>query len=343
MLMIFKKNYSLKKYNTFGVDATAALFAELKQPEDVIELITKLDEEKLPLLVIGGGSNILFTCDFPGIVALNVIKGIKYLETAENFGIISAGAGENWHEFVRICMKNGWHGLENLALIPGSVGAAPVQNIGAYGVEQSDCLHSLTGIDIIDRKTITLSAEECKFGYRSSIFKNDLKGRFVITSVNYKLSRQFEPKLNYRELRTELAKFPTVVPDAQYVFDTVIRIRKRKLPDPAKLGNAGSFFKNPTVKKETVNELKIRFPDIPLFPFSDVDRDLFKLSAGWLIEKCNLKGLRKGSAGVYDKHALILVNHGSASGSDINAIAKIIISKVKKKFGIVLEPEVLIV
>lgn len=340
--MQFQKSYSLRKLNTFGVDAEAKLFTEIKSQDDVFALIEKLEAEYMPLQLLGGGSNILFTHDFPGLVALNAIKGIKYIETNEEFGIIEAGAGEKWHDFVEICMKNKWHGLENLALIPGTVGAAPVQNIGAYGVEQCDCFHSLTGVDLIDKQVRTLYPDECRFGYRTSIFKHELNERFVITSVRYKLTRQFTAKTNYRELRSELAKFPTVEPDAQYVFDTVCRIRRTKLPDPAVTGNAGSFFKNPVVTENTYTKLKLRYPEIPFYPVKEKGLDLFKLSAGWLIEQCGLKGMRKGSAGVSERHALILINHGSATGADIAAIARIVISKVKNKFGIKLDPEVII-
>lgn len=333
------KDISLKPYNTFAVDVKADYFASINNVDDVFELMDTDIFLKNKKFVLGRGSNVLFIEDFHGLIISIDIKGIHITESTDDYIILDVGAGEDWSSFVQTCVKSGYYGVENLALIPGKVGAAPVQNIGAYSVEQKDVFVSLTGVDLLKKEIVHLNKVECKFGYRTTIFKEELKDRFIITSVQYKLSREKKFNLSYKELEQEVTKFPGAVIDLQYIFDTVCRIRKSKLPGVEEIGNAGSFFKNPIVSKEKYDELMGLYPSMKGYHsgFS------FKLSAGWLIEQCGWKGKRNGDAGVYYKHALILVNHGNASGKEILNLANEIQTSVLKKFGINLEPEVLII
>ena len=290
--------------------------------------------------ILGDGSNILFTNYFDGIVISIKIKGMKIIDYDDDFVMIEVSAGENWHNFIKTCIKNKYYGLENLALIPGTVGAAPVQNIGAYGVEQSDCCYSVVGYDVEEKVLKTYNSEQCEFSYRNSIFKNKLSQRFIITSAIYKLSRKFQPILRYNELSQEVNKFCIQNPDAQYIYDTICRLRTKKLPNFEKLGNAGSFFKNPEINLSQLNEIKTKYENVPYFLIND---NKYKIPAAWLIETCGLKGFRIGDAGVYESHSLVLVNYGSASGEQILNLAKLIIQKVFEEFGINLEPEVRII
>lgn len=334
-----QKGYPLKQLNTFAIDAKADYFVSIKNPIELQELIDSDVFNNNKNFILGGGSNILFNGDYHGLVILMEIRGMKILESNDENIFIESGAGESWHNLVETSLKNKFYGLENLALIPGKVGAAPVQNIGAYGIEQNSFFHSLKGIDIESKEIKELTNEECHFTYRNSIFKKELKDKFIITSVTYKLNRKEIINLSYKELRQEVDKFPTVKPDSQYIFDTICRLRKKKLPDPAEIGNAGSFFKNPVINIENYYLLKMQFPTIPGYNTNDT----VKLSSGWLIEQCGWKGKRFGDAGVSEKHALILVNYGKATGSDILELAGKIEKSVNDKFGIILEKEVQVI
>lgn len=337
--MKIQENKSLKNYNTFGVEARAAVFAEIINPADVKRLLDKREYLDMPRLVLGGGSNILFANDFDGLVLRIAVKGMRMINITEDFVIMEAGAGEIWQDFVEICVKNSYHGIENLAMIPGCVGAAPVQNIGAYGVEQSEFFHSLETFDLDSGRKIEMGPEECRFGYRDSAFKHELKNRRIITNVRYRLSKKENLNLSYKELEQEIKKFVVVEPNAKYLYDTVCRLRGKKLPDPSELGNAGSFFKNPLIEKDEFDKIRSKYNDVPFFSADDK----VKIPAGWLIEQCGWKGRREGDAGVSEKHALILVNHGNATGREILDLAEEIRDSVMSKFGILLEYEVNII
>ncbi len=324
---------SLKAFNSFGVEASAGLLLSIESEEDVLSL-PALDPRRD--LLLGGGSNILLVNDVPGTVYLNRIRGLEIIGEDGEFAFIEAGAGENWHELVRWTLDQGLCGLENLSLIPGSTGAAPIQNIGAYGVELSSVLHSVTAWDWSKANWTVFNRDECELGYRDSRFRSREPDRYMITSVRLRLPRRFRPHLEYEGLRDELASAGIFVPDAKDVSDAVIRIRKRKLPDPAVCGNAGSFFKNPVVTPERAEELCTRYHALPRWLD---DTDQVKLSAAWLIECCGYKGKRVGDAGVSEQHALVLVNHGSASGLEIATLAREIQQAVHQEFGLRLETE----
>ncbi|MBI4945827.1 MAG: UDP-N-acetylmuramate dehydrogenase [Bacteroidetes bacterium] len=344
------ENFSLKKLNTFGIDASAKYFLEANSISDIQNL---LDHKKIspfrdgvsPLLIMGGGSNILFTKNFDGLVLKNCITGIELIkEDSENY-YVKAGAGVIWHEFVLHCIKNNYAGVENLSLIPGSVGAAPIQNIGAYGVEQKEVFFELEAISLKEKNTIHLSHFDCQFGYRDSIFKREAKGKFIITSVTFRLFKK--PKLNtsYGVINQEMEKMGVKEVSIASISQAVCNIRKSKLPNPEVLGNAGSFFKNPTIPVEQYIELKKKFPDIVAFPPSPLGRGGagWKLAAGWLIEQCGWKGKHVGNTGVHKDQALVLVNYGNANGSEVFELSGKIMESVKEKFGVELEREVVIV
>ena len=334
-----KINKDLAELTTFGVHAEASFFVHITEEEDVFELISSKVFKDNRKLILGGGSNVLFAGDYEGLVIHNAIKGINLTEKNEDEVYIKAGAGENWHEFVEFCVQNGYHGLENLALIPGNAGAAPVQNIGAYGVEQNMFFVSLEGIDLISGEKKTFNNADCKFGYRDSVFKNELKGIFLITSVTYRLNRKFTPNIFYRDLKI---RFEDKQPSAKELFDAVIEIRRSKLPEPDELGNAGSFFKNPVITLNEHNNFSSKFPDMQ---GRETEDQQFKLSAAKLIDAAGWKGKRwkNTDAGVYEGHALILVNHGNASGKEIYELSEAIIADVREKFGITLQREVNII
>lgn len=331
-------NFSLRPHNTFNIDCRADFFAAPKNEDEIISLLNEISISDR-ILILGGGSNILFSNDFHGLIISPNFKGIKIIDSKDDNLIMEVGAGENWHEFVTSCVKNQYYGLENLALIPGKVGAAPVQNIGAYGVEQDTVFIGLKGFDLNKREFIEMNFDKCKFSYRDSIFKNTLIDKFVITSVKYRLSLKKKLYTDYKDIRNEIKKFNITEPDLKYVYDTVCKIRKNKLPNPKFLGNAGSFFKNPFIEMDLFNELKKNFNDLPEYYLNNK----LKVPAAWLIENCGWKGKRIGDAGVYEKHALILVNYGNASGQDILELASKIKESVFIKFGIRLEEEVKIV
>ncbi|MGA2298166.1 MAG: UDP-N-acetylmuramate dehydrogenase [FCB group bacterium] len=333
------KNISLKNYNTFGIDVNAEYFVSINSKDDLKELLLSDVYLTKKHFILGGGSNVLFTKDYDGLIIHVDIKGINIVEKSDDYVIVEAGAGETWDDLVRYCVGNKFYCIENLAYIPGKVGAAPVQNIGAYGVEQKDCFYSLTGLHLITSEITKLNKSECKFAYRDSIFKNELKDNFVITTVKYKLSLKKIFNTSYKELEKELAVIGKEDLEIGDIYNCVVALRKRKLPDPAIIGNGGSFFKNPVIEISEYEKLKKQFPSIPGFV---ADENRIKVSAGWLIEQCGWKGKRIGDAGVFDKHALVLINYGYASGKDILKLAKEISNSVFNKFGLNLEKEVIV-
>jgi len=335
-----KEDFPLHSFNTFHIDSVARYFTEVNSIEKLRELITtgKLDEN--PLLILGGGSNLLFTGNFKGIVVHIINKGIDIIGNSENTVLVQASAGENWHEFVMYCVNNGFGGLENLSLIPGNIGSCPIQNIGAYGVEVKDCFHSLEAIDLQTGELLVFTKDECRFGYRDSIFKRDLKGKFAIWSVTFELKLNPVVLLEYGAIKEELSKMGIENPTIGDVSKAVCGIRQNKLPDPRLLGNAGSFFKNPTVEEKFAEKLIEAFPKLVSYPLGDKK---VKLAAGWLIEQCGWKGYRDGDAGVHEKQALVLVNYGNATGSNILTLAHRIQNSVYERFGVKLEMEVNII
>ena len=331
--MLIEKNISLLPYNTFRLQAEAAEFTSIQAIGELEELLS----QKKPALVLGGGSNLLLSRNVDGLVAKIDIRGIEEVKEDNTHIFIRAGAGETWHEFVMYTMKRNWGGLENLSLIPGSVGAAPIQNIGAYGVELKDSFYELEAYDRTKNKIFTFGLNDCRFGYRDSIFKSSEKGRYIILSVTFTLRKTPVLHTSYGAIRDELKKMGVGSPTIQDVSQAVIAIRRSKLPDPAVIGNAGSFFKNPVVDHAKFLSLSAEWADMPAYPHEDQS---VKLAAGWLIEKCGWKGYRKGDAGVHKDQALVLVNYGSASGKEILELSEKIEKSVHKKFGVALEREV---
>jgi UDP-N-acetylmuramate dehydrogenase len=332
-----RQNISLKAYNTFGIDANARLYASFSSLTELESLLAYRNSNKVDLLVLGGGSNILLTKDYDGLVLKNELKGIEMVHEDQDHMYVKAGAGENWHQFVLYCVSKGYAGVENLSLIPGNIGASPMQNIGAYGVEIKDVFHELEAYHLQEQQLTRFSLQDCAFGYRESVFKNKYKGQFVITSVTYRLNKIPAFNTKYGAIRQELDAMGARDLSIQTISEAVIRIRSSKLPDPKMIGNAGSFFKNPIVEQAKFSVLEKKYPGIPSFP---ADEGFIKVPAGWLIEQCGWKGFRKGDAGCYSKQALVLVNYGNASGSEIFALSTDIIRSVEDKFGITLEREV---
>jgi UDP-N-acetylmuramate dehydrogenase len=333
--MEIRKNISLKPYNTFAIDATAKYFAEFSKIDQLPELLSY--QPQLPIFVLGGGSNILFTKDPDTFVLKNEIKGIEELHEDEEYIYIKAGAGENWHQFVLYCIDKGWAGIENLSLIPGHVGASPMQNIGAYGVELQQVFWSLEAFHLKEMRMQTFSNADCEFGYRESVFKNKFRNQFVILTVTFRLRKEPVYHTSYGALTQELEKMGVKELSIKAISQAVINIRTSKLPDPKKIGNAGSFFKNPAVHNEQFQKMKIKFPGIVGYNSSN---ELVKLAAGWLIEQCGWKGFRRGDAGCHEKQALVLVNYGNATGQEILDLSNDIIESVSQKFDITLEREV---
>ena len=341
--MNVQENISLKSFNTFGIDVSAKHFARFTTVDELHELLEfstrATNNGQRSTLILGGGSNILFTKDVDGLVLKNELLGIKEIKEDEHHVYVQAGAGVNWHHFVLHCIHNGWAGVENLSLIPGNVGASPMQNIGAYGVEIKDVFYSLEAFHIPDKKTVHFSVNDCGFGYRESVFKRKYKNEFVITNVTYSLNRIPSFNTSYGAIEQELEKMG-VGKSIQSISQAVINIRSSKLPDPAVIGNAGSFFKNPEVQNSKFKHLKEQYPDIVGY---NLPNGNVKLAAGWLIEQCGWKGCRKGDAGCHEKQALVLVNYGNAKGDEIYDLSEEILQSVKKKFGVGLEREVNIV
>ena len=333
-----KENFSLKLYNTFGIDVKARHFVSLTDVQAVEEFLQNNPLQGNPFLILGGGSNILFTKDFPGLVLHPDIKGIEILEDTNEFIRLKVGAAENWDFLVEYCVKRNYGGIENLSLIPGTVGSSPIQNIGAYGVEVKDSIESVFTLDLENSNKKIFSNSECQFGYRNSIFKREHKNKYLITHVIFIFMKQPVLITNYGRVHEELKNFNKI--DISTIRQAIIQLRNRKLPDPDKLGNAGSFFKNPVLEKIIIKTIRKQFPVLPTFPVSGTHE---KIPAAWLIEQCDWKGKRFGDAGVYDGHSLVLVNFGKASGQEIFELAQKIRESVVKKFGVQLDMEVNII
>jgi UDP-N-acetylmuramate dehydrogenase len=332
------ENISLKPFNTFAIDVLAKKFASFSNYDQLSELLS------LPgikdLLILGGGSNILFTKNIDGLVLKNDIRGIALVKEDERHVYIKAGGGEVWHPFVLYCIERHWAGIENLSLIPGQVGAAPMQNIGAYGVELKEVFEELEAFDLHDKKVRTFSLNDCAFGYRDSIFKHQFKNRFIILNITLRLNKTPVFHTAYGAVSEELEKMGVSELSIEAISQAIIGIRMSKLPDPAQIGNAGSFFKNPSISKTNYLALKDKYPGIIAYPNTD---GTMKLAAGWMIESCGWKGFRQGDAGVHEKQALVLVNYGKANGADIFNLSNKIIQSVSAKFGVSLEKEVNII
>jgi UDP-N-acetylmuramate dehydrogenase len=338
---MIEKEVSLKPYNTFGIDVNAKYFATFKTEKDLKAILKFNDINQAQKLVLGGGSNLLLTDHFNGVVLKNEISGIEITKETKNEVFLKAGAGEVWHDLVMYAVQHNFGGIENLSLIPGSVGAAPMQNIGAYGIEIKDVFYELEAIDINTLEEVRFTKKRCRFGYRESIFKQDFKDKYIITNVTLKLSKR--PKINtsYGAINDELKKMNVKNPSIKDVSRAVINIRQAKLPNPAEIGNSGSFFKNPVVSKQKFDTLQSKFPNIAHYPISDTQ---IKLAAGWLIDQAGWKGRtfenEHGSYGVHKNQALVLVNYGGAKGQDILNLSNEIIKDIKQKFGVDLEREV---
>lgn len=335
---MLQRNVNLAPFTTFAVEAKTAYFASFTTIEELKKLLSEVKDRKL--LILGGGSNILFRNNFDGVTLHNKIQGISTVKEDENYIVLKVGAGEVWHDFVLYTLSKGWGGVENLSLIPGSVGASPMQNIGAYGVEIKDVFESLEAVEISSGELRTFSHEECQFGYRESVFKKSLKDKYVITSVSYRLSKHPVLNTSYGAIENELKSMGILHPTIQDVSKAVIAIRQSKLPDPKEIGNAGSFFKNPIISLSHFEKLKKEYPEIPSYKVSEVE---VKVPAGWLIDKAGWKGKTIQNYGVHKKQALVLVNYGKASGEDIYELSEKIIKDIELRYGILLEREVNII
>ncbi len=331
---------SLKPYNTFNIDVSAKYFVEVTTIDAIKTLLqdSKFVNEKR--LILGSGSNILFTKDFDGLVIKNSLLGIEKAHEDEHYIHFKVAAGETWHRFVLYCVERNLAGVENLSLIPGEAGATPIQNIGAYGAEVNTIIDEVEVIELSGGTISTLSYAECEFGYRDSVFKNKYKDKFIITAVTYRLSKKPHFKVSYGDIEKMLAEMNVKELTVKAVSDAVVKIRSSKLPDPSVLGNAGSFFKNPAIEKTFFDELLLSHHDIPHYPFKD---NLVKVPAAWLIEQCGWKGKRVGNTGAHVHHALVLVNYGGATGKEVYSLALEIQKSVQEKFGVTIEPEVNIV
>lgn len=332
-----QKNVSLKNHNSFGIAVTTKYLADIQDIKDIYQLIKEFPDEKK--MILGGGSNVLFLKDFEGIIMLNNLKGKEVISEDENEVRFKIMGGENWHNLVMWAVAQNYGGIENLALIPGKVGTAPIQNIGAYGVEIKDVISQVFAIDMQTGKEVIFYKQDCQFGYRQSIFKKpENKNKYFITAVNINLHKKnYTPNIQYGAIQQVLKDKNISSPSIKQVAEAIIEIRESKLPDPKKIGNAGSFFKNPIVDKDLFESLASQFPDMPFYKISP---SKYKIPAGWLIEKAGFKGKRFGAVGVHDKQALVLVNYGNASGTQIQELATMIIDKIKEHFNIDLEPEV---
>lgn len=337
---VIHQHVNLRPLNTFGIEAFADFYTEINSAAEFAELIREDIYRQHKKLIIGGGSNILFTADFKGLVIRNRIGGINIVSESEDEVFVKAGAGEVWHDFVMHCIGQGYAGLENLSLIPGCVGASPMQNIGAYGVEIKEVFHELEALSMETGELRIFSKEECAFGYRESIFKRACKDQYLITAVIFRLQKS--PKLNttYGAINNELQAMGISKPGIRDVSNAVINIRRSKLPDPKITGNAGSFFKNPEIPAAKMQELKEKFPDIVAYPLAN---GAFKLAAGWLIEQCGLKGFELNGAAVHQAQALVLINKGGCTGADVYRLSQHVMLKVAEKFGVQLEREVNII
>ena len=331
------QNVDLKSHNTMGISCLARYLTRVTSEEQLRAALLWAHSQNLPVCPLGEGSNVVFSGDYEGLVILVALTGCEASDAGERV-LVKAGGGENWHGFVRWALEQGFYGIENLSLIPGCVGAAPIQNIGAYGVEIKDVFHSLQAMEVATGEIISLNAEACKFGYRDSVFKQEFRDRYVVTSVTFSLSRVFKSSLGYGHLQKEVLQEAGDQPvTGQLVSDVICRIRNAKLPSPDQLGNAGSFFKNPVICDGHYQELMKQESDLVVFPAGE---GRWKLAAGWLIDRCGFKGVvRESGAGVYKHQALVLVNHGSADGAAILALAEEIQQAVRSRFGVLLERE----
>ena len=327
------KNYSLKNYNSFRVNHKANFFLKIENNKSLINFLSDKKFENEKKLIIGGGSNILFTKNYEGVILYSCIKGIHILEENDNHIKVKVGSGENWDDFVKFCVSKNWYGIENLSLIPGSVGAVPIQNIGAYGVEVKDYIYDVNGIDLKNNTKKTYSNKSCDFEYRDSIFKRELKNNFFVTEVTFILNKNKKFTLDYSELKNINSQSLTI----QNVRDKIIEIRNSKLPNPKSLANAGSFFKNPVINIKIAKKIKEKYND---FKYYQINESIVKISAAWLIEKSGWKGHKEKNIGVYNKHALVLVNYSSENGKDIKILSKKIKESVLEKFNVTLEKEV---
>jgi UDP-N-acetylmuramate dehydrogenase len=337
---VLHEQFSLRGFNTFGVEARARWFCRVRSAEELAALATEPKLAGLPRLILGGGSNLLLTRDFDGLVIRIEVPGLREVGEAGDSWVVELGAGENWHGAVERLLAMDRPGLENVALIPGNCGAAPIQNIGAYGLELAERFDSLTAWDFDTQQSIGMSAAECDFGYRDSAFKRELAGRRVILSIRLALPKRWQPVAGYADVAHELKARGIERPQPRDIFDAVVAVRRRKLPDPVSIGNAGSFFKNPVVSREQHRALIAHHPSLVSYPLPG---GRVKLAAAWLIDAAGLKGATRGRAGVYEKQALVLVNRGGATGAEILALAREVQDKVAEKFGIRLEPEPVII
>ena len=338
--MELQRDISLRAYNTFGMDVKARYFATFNNVAELQELLRLPEVQNLPKLILGGGSNILFTQNYEGLVLKNNILGIAITELDGNYCLVKAGSGVGWHDLVIYTLEQDLGGLENLSLIPGTVGAAPLQNIGAYGVELKDVFENLEAVHLASGDLHTFNAEQCKFGYRESIFKNELKGQYIVVSVTLRLRKKPVFNTSYGAISQTLASMQVAEINARTISEAVCQIRRSKLPDPTQIGNAGSFFKNPEISVAQFNALKQEYPAIPSYPTAP---GLVKVPAGWLIEQAGWKGRRFDAYGVHKDQALVLVNYGGAQGNQVKDLAHQIIDSVQNKFGIKLQAEVNII
>lgn len=338
--MLIRENISLKPYNTFAIDVKARYFSSFSNADELEELIASNPATQNSNLILGGGSNILFIKDFDGLVLKSEMAGVDELHEDKEYVYVKAGAGVNWHQFVLYCLERNWGGVENLSLIPGNVGAAPIQNIGAYGVEMETVFHSLEAFHLQEKRIYNFTRYDCEFGYRDSIFKRKYKNRFAILSVTFKLSKHPVFHTSYGAVQQELDRMGIKDLSIKAISQAVINIRSSKLPDPKQIANAGSFFKNPEVSVAKYDELKSKFENIIAYPLAT---GIVKLAAAWMIEQCGWKGVRRGDAGCHEKQALVLVNYANATGKQIYDLSEEILISVKEKFGVELEREVNII
>lgn len=334
------ENYPLLNLNTFGLDIKAKYFTSINTVNELIEIKKTNEFKDLELLVLGGGSNILFTKDFDGLVILNNIKGKEIIVQNHHSVFLKIGAGENWHELVMYCVDKGWGGIENLSLIPGNTGTAPMQNIGAYGVEIKETFVELEALEILSGKIVKFNNSDCEFGYRESVFKNKMKNQYIILNITLELKKNPVFNVNYGDVKTILENQNIKNPSIKDVSNAIISIRRSKLPDPKKIGNSGSFFKNPIVSLKKLKLIKNKYPKIISYKINENE---FKIAAGWMIEIAGWKGKRFNNFGVHEKQALVLVNYGLANGMEIFNLSEKIILDIKDKFGITLEREVNII
>ncbi len=334
--MQLQENISLQPYHSFASQEKAAFFSIVSTAIEMETAIAWAQDKAIPFLVIGAGTNIVFTKNFEGLIIKNEIMGIRKTHEDASHVYLTVGAGENWHHLVSFCIHKSWGGIENLSLIPGTVGAAPIQNIGAYGVEVGEAIEHVTAFDTLIDQWITLTKADCLFGYRDSIFKQQ-KNRYLISELSFKLNKQPNFKTDYGVIRDRLHDMGVKTLSLEAISNAIIHIRSQKLPDPKLIGNAGSFFKNPTVSKEQYEKLQVQYPKLVAYPISD---NSYKIAAGWLIENCGFKGVRKGNVGCYEKQALVIVSYGIESGQEVNHFSQEIIDTVLKVYDIELEREV---